>query len=70
MMRRLFPTQFKLAANASRSFSHHAPAALSVSQAKIIELELEKSAHNYHPIPVVLSRGLGCNVWDVDGKVS
>lgn len=68
MMRRLFPTQFKLAANASRSFSHHAPAALSVSQAKIIELELEKSAHNYHPIPVVLSRGLGCNVWDVDGK--
>lgn len=40
----------------------------SKSQA-IIELELEKSAHNYHPLPVVLTKGLGCNVWDVDGKV-
>jgi len=51
------------------SAAHHsAPASLSLSQAKIIELELEKSAHNYHPIPVVLSRGLGVNVWDVDGK--
>ena len=34
----------------------------------IIDLELKKSAHNYHPIPVVLTKGLGCNVWDVDGK--
>jgi ornithine--oxo-acid transaminase len=33
-----------------------------------IELELQKSAHNYHPIPVVLTRGLGVNVWDVEGK--
>lgn len=33
-----------------------------------IELENEFSAHNYHPIPVVLSRGLGVYVWDVDGK--
>jgi ornithine--oxo-acid transaminase len=26
------------------------------------------SAHNYHPLPVVLERGEGCWVWDVDGK--
>ena len=26
------------------------------------------SAHNYHPLPVVLQRGEGCWVWDVDGN--
>jgi ornithine--oxo-acid transaminase len=26
------------------------------------------SAHNYHPLPVVIERGEGCWVWDVDGK--
>ena len=25
-------------------------------------------AHNYHPLPVVLERGEGVYVWDVDGK--
>lgn len=34
-----------------------------------IEQELAKSAHNYHPIPKVLNRGKGVNVWDVEGKV-
>lgn len=24
--------------------------------------------HNYHPLPVVLSRGAGIHMWDVDGK--
>jgi len=33
-----------------------------------IELELAKSAHNYHPLPVVLNKGKGTNVWDIDGK--
>lgn len=33
-----------------------------------IELEHEHGAHNYHPLPVVLSRGQGVFVWDVDGK--
>lgn len=41
----------------------------SPKQQQMIGLELSKSAHNYHPIPVVLSKGLGVNVWDVDGKV-
>ena len=33
-----------------------------------IELEEKHGAHNYHPIPVVLDRGEGVYVWDVDGK--
>ena len=32
------------------------------------ELEEKFGAHNYHPIPVVLHRGKGVHVWDVDGK--
>ena len=34
----------------------------------IIALENKYGAHNYHPLPVVLSRGEGVYVWDVDGK--
>jgi len=33
-----------------------------------IDLEEEYGAHNYHPLPVVLERGKGVFVWDVDGK--
>ena len=33
-----------------------------------IDLELEYGAHNYHPIPVVLSKGSGIYVWDVEGN--
>ncbi len=33
-----------------------------------IALEDKHGAHNYHPIPAVLSRGEGVFVWDVDGK--
>lgn len=33
-----------------------------------IELEDRYCAHNYHPLPVVLTRGEGVYVWDVDGK--
>ncbi|MFH1004105.1 MAG: ornithine--oxo-acid transaminase [Bacteroidota bacterium] len=35
---------------------------------KAMELEYHYGAHNYHPIPVVLERGKGVFVWDVDGK--
>mgnify|MGYP006137190143 CR=1 FL=1 len=34
----------------------------------LIQLENEHGAHNYHPLPVVLSRGEGVYVWDVEGK--
>jgi len=33
-----------------------------------IDLENKFGAHNYHPLPVVLSRGEGVFVWDVEGK--
>lgn len=33
-----------------------------------IDLENEHGAHNYHPLPVVLDRGEGVFVWDVEGK--
>ena len=35
---------------------------------RAIELEDKYGAHNYHPLPVVLHRGQGVNVWDVEGK--
>ena len=41
---------------------------LSVNTQQFIDLEEKYGAHNYHPLPVVLSRGQGCHVWDVDGK--
>jgi ornithine--oxo-acid transaminase len=34
----------------------------------MMHLEDQYGAHNYHPIPVVLERGEGVHVWDVDGK--
>ncbi len=33
-----------------------------------MEREARYGAHNYHPLPVVLERGEGIFVWDVDGK--
>ena len=35
---------------------------------ELIELENNFGAHNYHPLPVVLERGEGIYVWDVNGK--
>jgi ornithine--oxo-acid transaminase len=36
--------------------------------AEAIQLEDKYGAHNYHPIPVVLTKGEGVYVWDVDGN--
>ncbi|WP_353163885.1 ornithine--oxo-acid transaminase [Empedobacter brevis] len=36
--------------------------------AELIALEEKYGAHNYHPLPVVLEKGEGIYVWDVDGK--
>ena len=33
-----------------------------------LDLEEKYSAHNYHPLPVVLNKGDGVFVWDVEGK--
>ena len=38
------------------------------SSAEYIALEDKYGAHNYHPLPVVLAKGEGVFVWDVDGK--
>lgn len=40
----------------------------SLSSAEAMELENKYGAHNYHPLPVVLDRGDGVYVWDVEGK--
>jgi ornithine--oxo-acid transaminase len=39
-----------------------------ITAADAIALEERHGAHNYHPLPVVLTRGEGVFVWDVDGK--
>lgn len=39
-----------------------------LSTAQTIELEEKYGAHNYHPLPVVLEKGEGVHVWDVEGK--
>ena len=38
------------------------------SSKQAMELEDKYGAHNYHPLPVVLSKGEGAFVWDVEGK--
>jgi ornithine--oxo-acid transaminase len=41
---------------------------VSANSSYYLELEEKYGAHNYHPLPVVLSRGEGVYLWDVDGK--
>ncbi len=41
---------------------------LSPNTAYYLELEEKHGAHNYHPLPVVLEKGEGVFLWDVDGK--
>lgn len=36
--------------------------------ARFLDLEEKYGAHNYHPLPVVLNRGKGVFLWDVEGK--
>ncbi|NLL28334.1 MAG: ornithine--oxo-acid transaminase [Bacteroidales bacterium] len=39
-----------------------------LSSKQLMEMEHRYGAHNYHPLPVVLERGEGVYVWDVEGK--
>lgn len=41
---------------------------ISKATRRFIALEEQYGTHNYHPIPVVLERGEGVHVWDVDGR--
>jgi len=47
---------------------NHQTAKITAKTAELIQLAETYSAHNYHPLPVVLARGEGVWVWDVDGK--
>lgn len=38
------------------------------SSAELMQLEDKYGAHNYHPLPIVLDRGEGVYVWDVEGN--
>lgn len=44
------------------------PITAKLSSAEIIALENKYGAHNYHPLPVVLNKGEGVYLWDVEGK--
>jgi ornithine--oxo-acid transaminase len=46
----------------------HTTIAVSAATQHYLELEEKHGAHNYHPLPVVLNRGQGVFVYDVDGK--
>ncbi len=39
-----------------------------LSSQDLMQIEDKHGAHNYHPLPVVLSKGEGVYVWDVEGK--
>lgn len=41
---------------------------ISTETQKLLERENKYGAHNYHPLPVMLTKGEGVFVWDVDGK--
>ncbi len=44
------------------------PAPLGAKTKSYIAMEERYGAHNYHPLPVVLKKGKGIYVWDVEGK--
>ena len=46
----------------------HSTISITDNSQQFIDLEEKYGAHNYHPLPVVLNRGEGVFVWDVDGK--
>ncbi len=41
---------------------------ISANTAAFLQLEEQYGAHNYHPLPVVLEKGSGVFLWDIDGK--
>ena len=46
----------------------HTTIELSANTQHYLDLEHKYGAHNYHPLPVVLSKASGVHTWDVDGK--
>ena len=50
------------------AYAARAGAGLSAAQQQLMATEYKYGAHNYQPVPVVISRGQGVHVWDVDGR--
>ncbi|MFD1873863.1 ornithine--oxo-acid transaminase [Hymenobacter bucti] len=48
--------------------SQPAPTHFVTHAERLMALEDQYGAHNYHPLPVVLTRGKGVHLWDVEGK--
>ncbi|HPH86350.1 MAG TPA: ornithine--oxo-acid transaminase [Ferruginibacter sp.] len=46
----------------------HTTIQLSANTQHYLDLEDKYGAHNYHPLPVVIKKGLGVHMWDVDDK--
>lgn len=63
----LATTTYRSLTCGTRSCQKVAPALKSKSEA-VFEREEKYGAHNYHPLPVALTRGQGVHVWDVEGK--
>ncbi|VDK51241.1 unnamed protein product [Anisakis simplex] len=69
MYRRLQPALNLFArCNISKSGVRFSSSAQKLSQQQIFDREDKFGCHNYHPLPVALSKGKGVKVWDVDGK--
>lgn len=49
-------------------FTHDMRIDTTLTSQQAIDLEEKYGAHNYHPLPVVLSRGEGVYVWDMEGR--
>ena len=64
MLKRLSVTQIR---SITAQAKNAAPASGSVAT-QFMERESRYGAHNYKPVPVVIERGEGVHVWDVDGK--
>ena len=50
------------------AYAARAGKGLSSKQQQLIATEYQYGAHNYQPVPIVLSRGQGVHVWDVDDR--
>ncbi|CAG1018435.1 partial Ornithine aminotransferase, partial [Burkholderiaceae bacterium] len=53
---------------AARAAALHAEAKACAKTPRSIELEQRHGAHNYHPLPVVLTRGEGVHLFDEQGR--
>ena len=53
---------------AKKKVQSKAKASSKSASQRLMEMEEKYGAHNYHPLPVVLQKGKGIYVWDVEGK--